>query len=128
MIGLGCGSLGSSVFQDDSAASRKVLQRAFERGVNFFDTAGTYGYGSSEKLIGEVFKGRRDKVVIATKGGQLTTTLGRFGKLVRPVIGPLRPFVRPLKGTLKQKAEHRQDFSVAHLTQALEGSRRAHPG
>jgi aryl-alcohol dehydrogenase-like predicted oxidoreductase len=121
-IGLGCSSLGSSVFDDNSAASREVLERAFERGVTFFDTAANYGYGSSERLIGELLKGRRDKAVIATKGGHLTTTLGRFGKLARPAIGPFRRLVRPFQGTLKQKAKHRQDFSPAHLTQALEGS------
>ena len=121
-IGLGCSSLGANVFQDDSAASRRVLERALEAGVTFFDTAATYGYGSSEALIGEVLKGRRDKVVIATKGGQLTTTLGHYGKMLLPVIRPLRPFIQALKGPLRRKAAHRCDFSVAHLTQALEAS------
>lgn len=121
-VGLGCSSLGETVFEDNSASSRPLLQHAFDHGVTFFDTSGSYGYGSSEMLIGEVFKGRRDQVVIATKGGQLATTLGRFGRLVRPVIGPFRPVIQALKGPLKQKSDHREDFSAAYLTRALEGS------
>jgi aryl-alcohol dehydrogenase-like predicted oxidoreductase len=121
-IGLGCSSLGSSVFDDNSATSHEVLKRAFDHGVNFFDTAGGYGYGSSEKLIGQAFKGCRDKVVIATKGGTLPTNLGRVGKLVYPVIGPFRRFVQPFQSTLKRKAKHRQDFSAANLMLALEES------
>ncbi len=47
----------------------KVLQRALDLGVNFFDTASGYGLGSSEKRIGKALTGRRDTVVIATKTG-----------------------------------------------------------
>ena len=121
-LGLGCSSLGSNVFDDHSASSRRVLERAFEAGVTFFDTASTYGYGTSEMLIGEVFQGRRDRVVIATKGGQLFTTLGRYGKVLRPIVGPFRPLLRPAKGALRRSASHRQDFSPEYLGQTLEAS------
>lgn len=53
----------------DDAVSRRALARAFERGITFFDTSPAYGDGRSERLIGETFKGRRDRVVIATKTG-----------------------------------------------------------
>lgn len=49
--------------------SRTALRTAFDFGVNFFDTADLYGFGHSEDLLGEVFATRRDKVMIATKGG-----------------------------------------------------------
>lgn len=51
--------------------SKKALRRALERGVTFFDTAALYGFGHSEKLLGEVFESRRGDVVIASKVGFL---------------------------------------------------------
>jgi aryl-alcohol dehydrogenase-like predicted oxidoreductase len=50
----------------------KVIQRALDLGVNFFDTASGYGLGSSERRIGKAVTGRRDRVIIATKTGSVT--------------------------------------------------------
>lgn len=44
-----------------------VLRRAFDLGVNFFDTADCYMHGRNEEMVGEVFQGKRDKVLIQTK-------------------------------------------------------------
>jgi len=52
----------------DDAVSVEALNKAFDLGINFFDTADFYGFGHSEKLIGKVF-GNSDKVVIASKVG-----------------------------------------------------------
>ena len=77
-IGMGCWAIGgpwtiggsqagwSSV--DDSESTR-AIKRAFDLGVNFFDTAANYGAGHSETLLGEIFKDKRDQVVIASKFG-----------------------------------------------------------
>nr|WP_272875261.1 aldo/keto reductase [Bhargavaea massiliensis] len=46
-----------------------AVHTAIEHGVNFFDTADTYGLGKSEEVLGKAIKGNRDKVVIATKFG-----------------------------------------------------------
>lgn len=46
-----------------------AIRRAFELGINFFDTADTYGLGRSEQNMGEVLHDVRDRVVIATKFG-----------------------------------------------------------
>lgn len=46
-----------------------LLQRAFENGVNFFDTADTYDDGGAERILAEAFPGKRDSLVIATKFG-----------------------------------------------------------
>lgn len=51
----------------DDRESVRALEEAYNQGINFFDTAGTYG--RSEALIGLTFRNRRDKVVIATKVG-----------------------------------------------------------
>ncbi len=50
---------------DDEA--RRVFDRALERGVNLVDTANVYSEGRSEELVGEWVKGRREKVLVATK-------------------------------------------------------------
>jgi aryl-alcohol dehydrogenase-like predicted oxidoreductase len=89
----GRGIWGPPADRDEAAA---VLRRAVELGVNFIDTADSYGPQVSEELIGEALYPYPDDLVIATKGG-----------LVRP--GPARwvPNGRP-----------------AHLIQACEGSLR----
>ena len=45
----------------------RIVNRALELGINFFDTAAVYGNGRSEEILGELLKGRRQEVVIATK-------------------------------------------------------------
>lgn len=53
--------------EDDEA--RRMLMRAYDLGINFFETGDMYGKGKSEKLVGEVFKGMRNEIVISTKYG-----------------------------------------------------------
>ena len=66
IVGLGCNNFGRRA---DLAATRAVVDAALEEGVTFFDTADIYGRGMSEEYLGEVLKGRRDAVVLATKFG-----------------------------------------------------------
>jgi aryl-alcohol dehydrogenase-like predicted oxidoreductase len=63
VVGFGCMSLGG-----DGEADR-VIDRAVELGVNFFDTADLYEKGLNERRVGRILRGKRDKVVIATKVG-----------------------------------------------------------
>ncbi|MEM0272593.1 MAG: aldo/keto reductase [Thermoprotei archaeon] len=49
--------------------ARRVVNRALDLGINYFDTANRYSKGRSEEIIGELLSGRRDDVVIATKVG-----------------------------------------------------------
>jgi len=51
----------------DEAEAKRMVDLAFEKGVNFFDTANTYGNGQSEILLGKALKGRREEAVVATK-------------------------------------------------------------
>jgi aryl-alcohol dehydrogenase-like predicted oxidoreductase len=60
---------------DDEAAARAVLREAVDRGVDFVDTADSYGPGVSERLIGEEL-GPDDDVVVATKAGLLRNRAG----------------------------------------------------
>ena len=45
----------------------RIVHRAIELGISFFDTAAVYGNGRSEEILGEALKGRRDEAVVATK-------------------------------------------------------------
>ncbi len=49
--------------------AKRMLKRAYDLGINFFETGDMYGKGKSERLIGEVFEGMRDEVVLSTKYG-----------------------------------------------------------
>ena len=53
--------------EDDEA--KRMLKKAYDVGINFFETGDMYGKGKSEKLIGEVFNGMRNEIVISTKYG-----------------------------------------------------------
>lgn len=53
--------------QTDEATSIEMVGLCLERGVNFFDTANAYNQGGSETILGKALKGRRDKVVLASK-------------------------------------------------------------
>ncbi len=68
----------------DREAAKKVLQRAVELGVNFIDTADSYGPYVGEELIGEALTPYQPGVVIATKGGLVRTGPNRWLPVGRP--------------------------------------------
>jgi len=70
-IGLGCMSMSGIYGDSDDAQSTSVIHRALDRGINFIDSADIYGNGHNEELVGRAIKGRRDKVVLATKFGNV---------------------------------------------------------
>src|SRR5438445_1909580 len=53
--------------QVDEAAAFRIVDRCLDAGVNFFDTANVYNNGASEEIAGKVFRGRREKIVLASK-------------------------------------------------------------
>ena len=74
VIGLGCNNFGGRL---GAEGTRAVVDAALEVGVTLFDTADMYGGGGgSESLLGEVLKGRRDQVVLATKFGHQSFDMG----------------------------------------------------
>lgn len=66
VVGLGCNNFGRRL---DESASAKVVNAALDVGINFFDTADTYGRTKSEEILGRTIGTRRDDVIIATKFG-----------------------------------------------------------
>jgi aryl-alcohol dehydrogenase-like predicted oxidoreductase len=94
VLGFGCASIGGAV---DVRTGLRAMHDAFELGVNHFDTAPSYGYGESEKRLGQFVKGRRERIVLATKFGIQVSTAAR-------VTRPLKPIVRSLKSAIKSRA------------------------
>ena len=78
----------------DDAESLGAIEAALDLGVNFIDTSDAYGAGYSETLLGKALKGKRDKVVLATKGGNV-------------MVGPNRG---------------KTDFSVSYIARVMDES------
>jgi aryl-alcohol dehydrogenase-like predicted oxidoreductase len=69
VVGLGCNNFGARI---GLGASRQVVDRAFDLGITFFDTADIYGNaGGSETILGEILGDRRKDIVLATKFGMV---------------------------------------------------------
>ena len=68
-ISLGCMGMSEFYGPADEAEALAAIDRALELGVTMLDTADIYGYGDNERLVGRALRGRRDRVVVATKFG-----------------------------------------------------------
>lgn len=65
-VGLGCNNFGMTIDEDQT---RQVIDAAIDAGINYFDTAESYGKGSSEEFLGRALGRRRSEVLIASKWG-----------------------------------------------------------
>lgn len=97
---LGAMNFGQPDFGTDAEHSLAVIDRYLEAGGNFIDTADTYGGGASETILGQALHGKRDKIILASKG-------------FFPVV---QSFGQPPAHVNAQGATRR------HLTQAIEDS------
>jgi aryl-alcohol dehydrogenase-like predicted oxidoreductase len=66
VVGLGCNNFGMMI---DAGRTRAVVDAAIDAGINYFDTAESYGRGQSEEFLGAALAGRRSEVLVATKWG-----------------------------------------------------------
>ena len=66
VVGLGCNNFGMTI---DAAATKGVVDAAIDAGINYFDTAESYGQGQSEEFLGQALGSRRGDVLVASKWG-----------------------------------------------------------
>lgn len=111
-IGFGGWSIGgrtpgaTSYGATDDAVSLEALRTSLAHGITFFDTAPVYGYGRSERLIGEAVRDRRDRVVVATKAG-----MNRYDEPMDFSPGAIR---RSLAGSLERLGGGYVDLLLLH--------------
>ncbi|MFX1253307.1 MAG: aldo/keto reductase [Promethearchaeota archaeon] len=90
-LGMGCWAIGGpfrsgrdgrflAYGQVNDKESIATVHKALDLGINLFDTADVYGFGHSEKILGEALKGRRNQVIIATKFGNMFDEKTRTSK------------------------------------------------
>jgi aryl-alcohol dehydrogenase-like predicted oxidoreductase len=96
LVGLGTNNFGGRI---DSAAARRVLDKAFDLGVTLIDTADVYGNkGGSEEILGRLLGARRQHVVLATKFGLPMDEAGKLrGASPRYVTAAVEASLRRLK-------------------------------
>jgi aryl-alcohol dehydrogenase-like predicted oxidoreductase len=101
----------------DDEKSVRLLRQAHERGINYFDTADTYGSGKGETLLADAFSGMRDEVVISTKiGYDFYSHTQRRGQQERPQDWS-EDFIRfALEQSLKRLGTDYVDFLQLHNT------------
>jgi len=123
-IGFGCSSLGTVLGHDADQDGLRALDFALDHAINFYDTADAYSLGNSERLLGRAFKKKRDRVIIATKGGSRFTPGWRFALQSIPFLAPLRRPLRPFKRffNLLRHSQKQYDYSDRQLRTAVEAS------
>src|SRR5665213_375823 len=99
---------GSMTFgsQVDRAEAQRIIDYCLDREIDFFDTANVYNQGESERILGECLKGRRDKVILASKA---------FGKMNEGYEGLSRAAIlRAVEDSLKRLGTDYLDLCYLH--------------
>jgi aryl-alcohol dehydrogenase-like predicted oxidoreductase len=123
-IGFGCSALGGGLFGPGTRGALDLVAHSLDLGITFFDTSDTYSLGNSERILGRALRGRRSRVVIATKGGGTWSKLDKVLLRSRPLLRPFRKALGGARRSIKLAHARRKhyDYSPEHLVRAVEGS------
>ncbi len=123
-LGLGCQSLGGGLYHRDDRESERTLLDAVAAGITFFDVSDHHSLGATERLLGRVLKGVRDRVVITTKAGYGYHPATRIALQLRGLLRPVSRALRPAKRSLHKirLAQGRYAFQPGYLISAVERS------
>ncbi|SFI41481.1 Predicted oxidoreductase [Paenibacillus sp. UNC496MF] len=112
-IGFGAWAIGGDAWGPvDDAQSLRAMEAAVELGVNFIDTADVYGNGRSETLVAKLIEGRRDKLIVSTKGGLMGHHRDPRGE---PVYGQPGNVIEAFENSLRRLGTDYIDVYFCHL-------------
>ena len=123
-IGMGCANLASLSNPIPRERALATLHAALDSGINFFDTADSYGQGRSEQLIGEALKGRRQDAIIQTKVGHCFGIAGQSASLLKGVVKSVARYIPGMgKAILRlRNATLTQNFAPDYIRASVEAS------
>jgi aryl-alcohol dehydrogenase-like predicted oxidoreductase len=123
-LGFGCSGVMGRVGRSDSL---RALEAATEAGINFFDTARSYGYGESEGLLGEFLQGQRESAIVCTKFGIQPVVSGGWKQRIKPLAQTAIKLFPGLRGLVRRQVHQSASpvqFSADLLRSSLETSLR----
>jgi len=104
VLGFGCGNVGGLMVRGAPADRERAVARALELGINYFDTAPSYGSGLSEQHLGQVLKTLRPEVYVGTKVRLAAGDMADIGPAI----------ARSLEASLGRLALERVDLLQLH--------------
>lgn len=122
-LGIGTASYGSKVSKKQALTT---MSRLKEQGINYIDTANSYGLGESEKIVGQFIHSKREQFFVSTKVGIKSTALPFYKKLLMPVARQVYalPLLKKLVHKQSVNAYHDQPYisTVAEFKKSIEES------
>jgi D-threo-aldose 1-dehydrogenase len=116
-LGFGCANL----FRRSARARRRLLDTAYEAGIRHFDAAPMYGLGGVEGEVARFARGKRDRLVIATKLGIAPRLLGRAVSPFQPAIEKVFAAVPATRDKTRPQAADARSGTIGHLLYRTSG-------